>query len=462
MADAAAPRPTMSLSARMLVGLGGLLAIGGVLLALAAYGYGRAAARDAFDRLLVGAASSIATSVSVVDGAPVVDIPVSAFDLLALAPEDRVGYLVTGPGGMVLTGYPELAEAAARPGPEPALFDGRFTGEPARIIRYTRRFAERSFSGQVDVVIAQTMRARDQLAWNITRNALMVLAIAGVAVLVLSVLVIRSALGPLDRLAARLEARDPQDLTPIDMALPREIGVMVGALNGFMGRLDRQLGTMQRLISDTAHQLRTPVAALRAQADLAGGEDDPDRLRQIVGRIHRRSVSLGRLLDQMLSRAMVIHRIDAARREVVDLRDIALELVESADHKLVAPDAVVRLEIGDAPVLARADALSLGEAAKNLMFNALTHGEAPITVGASARDGAVMLWVDDAGPGPSEAVRDQLGDRFLRNAASRGTSAGLGLSIAKSVAEAFGGSLEMTPRPDGFRIAMVFPAEAPQ
>jgi two-component system sensor histidine kinase TctE len=452
----------MSLSARMLVGLGGLLCVGGVLLALATYAYGKAAARDAFDRLLVGAASAIATSVSVVDGAPVVDIPVSAFELLALAPEDRVGYLVTGPGGEVLTGYPELAGFAARAGPDPVLFDGRFTGEPARVIRFTRRFAERSFSGEVDIVIAQTQRARDQLASSITRNALMVLAIAGIAVLVLSYLVIRSALGPLDRLAARLEARDPQDLTPIDMALPREIGVMVGALNGFMGRLDRQLGTMQRLISDTAHQLRTPVAALRAQADLAEGEDDPARLRQIVGRIHRRSVSLGRLLDQMLSRAMVIHRIDAARREVIDLRDIALGVVEGEDHHLIAPGAVVQLEIGGAPVLARADALSLGEAVKNLLFNALTHGTAPVTVGAASEGGAALIWVEDAGQGPTAEVQGQLGDRFLRNAASSGKSAGLGLSIAKSVAEAFDGRLEMTALPDGFRIAMVFPEEPPR
>ncbi|OIP86618.1 MAG: sensor histidine kinase, partial [Rhodobacterales bacterium CG2_30_65_12] len=377
MADAA--RPTLSLAARLAVGLAGLLVVGGVVLSFAAFGYGRAAARDAFDRLLVGAANSIVAAVEVENGEPVVDLPVSAFELLALAPDDRIAYQVRGPGGRVLTGEADLPPPPRRAA-DATFYDARFKGEPARYIHVTRRFAERSLSGSVEVIVGQTLRARNELAYAITRDALIGLAVGGFALIALALLVVRSALRPLDRLATTLAARDPQDLTPLDTHVPREIASIVGAMNHFMARLNRQFEAMRGLISDTAHQLRTPVAALRAQADLAAHEPDPDRRDRLVARIHKRSVSLGRLLDQMLSRALVVHRIDSARRETVDLRDIALDIVEAGDHRLIAPGTEVRLEIGALPVLVRADALSLTEAARNLMANALAHGVSPVTV----------------------------------------------------------------------------------
>ncbi|MCE5973984.1 sensor histidine kinase N-terminal domain-containing protein [Sinirhodobacter sp. WL0062] len=450
---------TLSLSARLAGGLVVLLVVGGVVLSLATFAYGRAAAREAFDRLLVGAASSIAASVSVIEGAAVVDLPVSAFDLLALAPEDRIAYQVRGVDGAVLTGYADLPQ----PPPSrlvtsgPVYYDAAFTGEPARFIRLTRRFAERDLSGTIEVIVGQTLRERNALAEDIALNALMGLAIGGAAVVLLAVLVVRSALRPLDELALALAGRDPQDLTAISTAVPREVASLVGAVNGFMARLDRQFDAMRNLISDSAHQLRTPVAALRAQADLATQETDPDRRNRLIGRIHDRSVSLGRLLDQMLSRALVIHRIDSARREAVDLRDIALDIVESGDHQLIAPGAEVRLEIGEAPVIVQGDPLSLGEAAKNLFRNALAHGRAPIVLGADVQGAQARLWVQDAGPGPSAAVRTQFGGRFVRSAAADGRSAGLGLSIADSVARAFGGHLALEDRAEGFRVVIILP-----
>ncbi|HCQ63866.1 MAG TPA: sensor histidine kinase, partial [Rhodobacteraceae bacterium] len=320
------------------------------------------------------------------------------------------------------------------------------------------RFAERQFSGQVEVIVGQTMRARTELAVDIIRNALGGLVIGGLAMLTFAVVVVRRALRPLDRFAARLAARDPQDLTAIDADLPREVHAMVEAINGFMDRLNRQFSTMKSLISDTAHQLRTPVAALRAQADLAADEEDAAHRAEIVARIHRGTVRLSRLLDQMLSRALVIHRGDAVRRERLDLRDIALDIFETGDHRDVAPDAEVRLEVGETPVPVLADALSLSEAAKNLLWNALAHGVPPITVGAERAGDSARLYIRDAGSGPPPVVRERLGARFStgEDGSTRGT--GLGLSIAAAVAEAFGGRLEMGQDPNGFCVSIILPA----
>jgi len=455
-AEGAAGLATRSLRARVVRGVLTLLVVGGLAVALASFVYGRAAARVSYDRLLTGAANEIAGAISISEGAPVVDLPLAAFQLLALAPDDRIAYSVRGPDGGLITGYdtPLPAAVAAAGG---GFFDADFGAERARYAVVARRFAERDFSGTVLVTVGQTLRARNAMALGLTRDALLVAGIAGLLLLVLGALVVESAMRPLERIAQDLAARDPRDLTPMDQRVPAEVAGMIGAMNGFMRRLERQVEAMKHLISDAAHQLRTPVAALRVQAELAAEEPDPAVARAMMARIAGRSRSLGELLDQMLSRALVIHRTDAARREAVDLREVALAVLETQDHALIAPGREVALQIGEAPVPVLADTLSLIEAAKNLLANALRHGQGAVQIGAGVEDGQAVLWVQDAGPGPDPAVLERIGARFERNAASRGRSAGLGLSIARAVAEAFGGTLALEPRPEGFRAALILP-----
>ena len=148
------------------------------------------------------------------------------------------------------------------------------------------------------------------------------------------------------------------------------------------------------------------------QAELASAEEDSARRDQILTRLQRRTRSLGDLLDQMLSRALVIHRTDAARRVALDLRDVALDVIESRDHELVAPSREVVLEIGEDPVMVMADTLSLSEALRNLLGNALKHGAGRVRVGVSHEGARACLWVEDCGPGPSAEVLQRIGERF--------------------------------------------------
>ncbi|MEM9630231.1 MAG: sensor histidine kinase N-terminal domain-containing protein [Pseudomonadota bacterium] len=450
-----------SLTARVALGIALLLMIGGVIVSIAAFAYGREAARSAYDRLLLGAANDIASAISVQDGRPVIELPVSAFELLAFAPDDRIGYRIIGPDGETLTGYEEIALPEGRREIDEGFFDSRFFDEPARYAVVSRRFAERTLNGTVKVVVGQTLQARNSMAYDITRKALYVLAASGLAMILLAVVVVRSVLRPLERIAGGLSARDPHDLTPVDTSVPRETAVMINALNGFIARLDRQMNSMRHLISDTAHQLRTPVAALRAQADLFTDEADIGRKEKIVERIQTRSASLGRLLDQMLSQALVIHRGDSARRELVDLRDIALDAFEGGDHTVLNPDADVVLDIGEEPVTVLADVPSLEEALKNLLNNAFRYGRSPVRIGASQNGGNAAIWVEDAGSGPGEEVLAELGGRFNKDTLSRKAGSGLGIAIAHSVAVSFGGELVLNKTDEGrFRAALVFPKAA--
>ncbi|MCA8884030.1 MAG: sensor histidine kinase N-terminal domain-containing protein [Rhodobacteraceae bacterium] len=450
-----------SLKARLAAALAIVFAIGGVAVAVAALAYGRNAAQLSYDRLLIGAANQIAQSVELRKGAVVVDLPVSAFELLSLAPEDRVVYAVFDPQNRLITGYDTVAPPAS-----PARFyNGVFTGEPIRLAQVARNFAERGFSGPVTVVVGQTTRARADLAAQITRNALIAAGLAGIAMIGLSVFAVWSALRPLARIERDLAQRSPQDLTPVDVAIPTEIGSLVAALNRFMGRLDRQIGVMRNLIADASHQLRTPIAALRAQAELAFDEPDPDRLRRIVGRIHARSLTLSRLTDQLLNHALIIHRADSEPLQPVDLRTVAIRAIDETDRSLFATDIRPGLDLPENPVWCAGDALSLAEACKNLLGNALRHGTAPVTLVVTQTGSEARLAVHDAGPGLRADQWADAGTRFARDSGVSADSAGLGLAIVHAVAVAHHGGLSFghTDAPAGFEAAIVLPlTEAPK
>ncbi|WP_198670488.1 sensor histidine kinase [Oceanicella sp. SM1341] len=465
MSEAAAPpklRPRVaSIGTRLALAVALILSGGGVVVTFAALAYGRDAAHEAFDRLLVGAANQIAGAIRIQGGEVIVDIPVSAFELMALAPEDRVAWRVVGPGGVTLTGYDEVGRPA-RATADTVFYNGEFRGERARYVSVRRRFAERAFSGTVDVIVGHTMRARDALAWDITSKALLVLGLAGVLMVGLAVFAIRSALAPLRRIEAALSWRDPHDLTPLEVDLPRETAIIVTAINRFMARLNDQMQGQRRLIADASHQLRTPVAALRAQAELAAEEEDPARLRAILARIRDRAVGLSRLTSQLLNHALIIHRAEAEPAGLIDLRTVAIRTAEESDHELFSSGADLALDVPEDPVWVRGDALSLTEACKNLVNNAFRHGSPPVVLRvAAAQGGRVRIGVRDRGAGPPEDHWRDAGARFSRTAGVTPDGAGLGLAIVHAVAKAHSGRLvfEAGAR-GGFEAGLDLPAAA--
>lgn len=458
-----ASRPVASVTRRLVLTIAGILIAGAVLIALAAGEYGRRAADEAYDRLLVGAAFQISERVLGRDGRVLVDLPSSAFQLLALAREDRVFYRVVAPDGSTVTGYEglPLPDGAAAAGHD--LYDTRFAGADVRAVAVRRHLAERSIRGTALVVVAHTMQARSALAGDITEKALLLIAAAGIVTLTLVLVAVRLSLRPLARVESALRARDPKNLAPLDVEPPRELATVVGAIDHFMGRLRNRVEGIERFIADAAHQLRTPITAIRAQADLARGEQDPGRLRALCDRIHQRAVGMSRLADQLLSHALVIHRAEATPLVAVDLRRVAAEAARDVDLNRADGDQTVRLDLPEEPVVALADEVSLGEAVKNIVNNALRYGRPPVVIAAvvSADGRRACLAVTDAGDGLPESAWADAGRRFSRDRPPRGEGAGLGLSIVRAVAEAHSGALVFC-RPDarGFRVSVELPAAA--
>lgn len=454
------PDQRASLTRRLALSISLLLIAGGALVSVAALAYGRQAAQTAFDRLLLGSARQIVANASVVDGRVMVDIPVSAFELLALAPDDRVVYRIVGHDGKTLTGYDSLIipDDDVR---DVAYYNLEFNGEPIRVIALSKRFAERAFSGTIEVLVGQTLRARNALAQELVGSAVLVVVLVGASMAILAIIAVYSALRPLYRIENSFSSRDPRDLTPLDVAVPSELTPVVNAINRFMSRLDRQMETTNNLIADSAHQLRTPIAALRAQTELATEESDPKTLSVSLARIHARSRSLSRLTDQLLNRALIIHRNDSVVRTRVDLRTVAMETADEFDIDSQGRARELRLQLPEFAVWVRGDVLSLREACKNLVNNAFVHGQPPVTLIVETIGDKVVLAIQDQGQGMPLQTELRAGERFVQaDETSNRLGTGIGLAIVQEVLKAHDGKLLFSPADrQGLKVSMVFPGD---
>ncbi|MBO6900386.1 MAG: sensor histidine kinase [Rhizobiaceae bacterium] len=451
-----------SLALRIGVAVTLVVALAATAALFSAWRYGWQAANEAFDRLLTGASLQIIERIGVVDDSIVVDVPASAFELLALAREDRVFYRVIGPDGSTLTGYDDLPALEVPGDGGTEIYETLFSGETVRAAVTGRQLVERNVSGLVTVVVAHTMRERTVLAHDIATKAAILVGVASLAIIALALAGVLYGLSPLTRVERALLSRDPNDLSPFEIETPREIETVVDAINRFTRRLDRRIGSVQAFVADAAHQLRTPITAIRAQAEIAVEEKDPKRLARLNKRILDRAIGVSRLADQLLSHAMVTHRADAEPREPLDLRRIAMEAEEESQKLGDADLATPKLDLPDEEVPIAGDRFSLREAVKNLINNAQTHGKAPVSIRVRMLDGQARVSVSDLGRGIPADRRGLAGERFRSGGASR-TGAGLGLAIVAEVAQSHGGKLEFADLPGGaFEAAIILPARADQ
>ncbi|KAF1022880.1 MAG: Sensor protein QseC [Paracidovorax wautersii] len=461
-------RPARSLRTVLLGALGLLFALATVALYAGARSYGARAADRSYDHLLQSSALSMADSVTFVQGQWQVDLPYAALDLLAMAPQDRAYYRIVAPDGRTITGYGDLPAGeggAAWAAGVPRFFTAPYRGEPVRFVqipRYISGSPGSDAAGEpVWVQVGQTRQARDELADDIVWRAWVFIGTLMLAAFALLSLAVHWALRPLARLQHELATRPASDLGPVATPVPRELQPVVAALDDFMGRLAVNLDALRTFIAEAAHQMRTPLAALIAQAQEGLDDDAPGRPRQALEAVERNALRLRRLVNQLLSDASVSHQGHLRQFEAVDvralLRQAAREVVPRAD-----PQMVVRLawdEETAAPARVRGDALMLREAFKNLIDNALKYGrpqDGPVEVALSRleREGLWQVAIRDHGPGIAPARREAVFERFVRDGGGAGEGggtpgAGLGLAIVRRVIDSHGGRIALGERPDG-------------
>ncbi|TMV84584.1 sensor histidine kinase [Thioclava sp. BHET1] len=477
MAEAAA-RPH-SLRRRLTITMiGGLLAVMGAI-SLGLWNYANLAANRTYDLLLEGTAIAMLEGVTLGSDGIAVDIPPSALEILGLARQDRVFYrvFIAGPdlpaasAPSTLTGDEDLPLPPERgwlhktiDGGE-VFFDAPYSDEGVRFILRSKPLPGLARGQRIAVEVGQTRIARDAL-----RHDMLLKGIAGLGALCLiSLLLLRfainRALRPLIGVAAKIDARDPGDLSAFPAQTPREIESLVGAINGFMHRLTVSRENAQSFIADVAHQMRSALAAVEGRLDHALSAADPAELRARTGRAHAQTQAAIALTNQMLSHAMVIHRADSRLTDRVELLPLIRSAVEELLRSRAGAEAEIELDLGPAPeggFTLDGDAIALREALVNLAGNAIRHsgGRARLVIGLAACDTlgrpGLTLSVDDDGPGIPEEALAEIRDRFVARGDHAGS--GIGLAIVEAVAESHHGQLRLERSPlGGLRAALDLP-----
>jgi two-component system, OmpR family, sensor histidine kinase TctE len=448
-----------SLFFRLVVLVSGLLVFGAAVLMTAARYSARQAADEAYDRLLLGAAYQIADAITVREGRPEIELPVSAFELLALSDRDRIFYRVLDPLGRTMTGYDDLTPPSEKPGASasasgPVIADGSYAGEGVRVARVSRRLDDPQMRGEAVVIVAQTVEARALLARQLTLRSLALVLAMGAIAIGGTIFAVRYALAPIGRLEAAIRQRDPQDLSFLSVSAPRELAPFVAEINRFIERLRGRIDLMQQFIADAAHQFRTPLTALNGQVDLLSRDDYSDRGKAQLERIRVRSVQLARLANQLLSHAMIAHRRQAVAAAVFELTELTRRALDEALPDILERDVMVTFHPPAEPLTMQGDPVSVAEAIKNVVDNAVRHG-APqqLIVRLSTQDHAVVIEVEDDGPGIDAQDWARVVKRF-GSVSSDGKGSGLGLSIAAEVASAHGGTLAFRKGEIGFVVEL--------
>jgi two-component system sensor histidine kinase TctE len=370
---------------------------------------------------------------------------------------DRIWYQVRSAQGELVAGDAELASPPEerQAADEVQFRDATVHNDPVRVATVWVGTAAGTHSGVV-VQVAETFDKRSRLATEIIKGVIL----PQFVILPLAVLLVWFALArgiaPLNTLQQRIRRRESQDLSPIDEHdVPEEVAPLVSAINDLLGRLDQTMASQKHFLADAAHQMKTPLAGLRMQAELAQREidagGDPQSIKRSLKQIARSSQSAAHLVNQLLAMARAEDSEQARRLQDVPIiklaREVVRDFVPRAMDKRIdlgyeGPDAdptsPPSLRITGQPVLVR-------ELIRNLVDNALQYTPAGGTVTVRLMPdpyGQVMvLQVEDTGPGIPEAEREQVFQPFYRALGTDVDGSGLGLAIVKEIADKHGASV---------------------
>ena len=423
-------------------------------------------ANKPFDRAMVYNVQALAQQVRVgPDHKVQFNLPQPASELLRADETDLVYYQVRGTRGEFLSGERDLPEPPREEDKgnsyEVRIRDDEMRGLEVRVA-YTWIRLDTDGNRPALVQVAETREKRSVLAAEIIKGVMLPqFAILPLAVLLVWLALVRG-IQPLSRLEQRIRARKPDDLSPLDdRTVPLEVAPLVSSVNDLLTRLKDSVATQKRFLADAAHQLKTPLAGLRMQADLAQREaHDAEELKHSLKQIGRASVRATHTVNQLLALA----RAESSGRSVVsqacNLAEITQEVVRDA-----LPRAMDKgLDLGYEGALPEASGVVLEgnrtlikEAVSNLVDNALNYtpsnpdhpGVVTARVLADPFGQVLVLQVEDTGPGIPPAERELVFQPFYRALGTHVDGSGLGLSIVREIARQHHAEIQVEPAQAG-------------
>lgn len=421
-------------------------------------------ANKAFDRWLLNSAQAIGVLVNSDAGRN--ELGDQARILLQYSVHDRNQFAVRS------VRYGVLAGDATLPQPKPSgdVSTPMFTNfaVDGQAMRMASVFITNNADPDDVLVIstAESVHKRHALARELLLSTVPIELLLIAIAMTLVWLGINRSLRVLDPLARELRQRDASDLSPLrTIDAPVEVQPLVATIDALLARMDRTLRQQQRFIADAAHQLRTPLAGLRLQAERALADPSPETVREALMHVERLSAGTARAAGQLLALARA-QAPDESLGVAVPL-DLALLVRDQVAARV--PAAIGHgIDLGyvgpDHGVTVTGDAVLLREMLGNLIDNASRYGSRDggiITVGLETGDkGGCILSVQDNGPGVDPELMPRLGERFFRAVGNGHEGTGLGLAIVREIAERHGADVTFSNHsdPHGLRVEIRFPA----
>lgn len=433
-------------------------------------------ANQPFDDALEDRVTVLSQQIRTVSNKPVVQLPGSARDVLRADDVDSVYFQISGPGGLHLDGDRDLPRP--RLGPDDSARGGvvlfrndSIHGTPIRVaysyvnldplhepVRAPQGAPEPP-PAQLDdfalVQVAETLDKRAHLANEIIKGVILPQFIILPVILALVWFALSRGLSPLAELQERIRARPQDDLSPIDpRQVPEEISPLVGSFNDMLERLGQTVEMQKRFIADAAHQMKTPLAGMRMQSELALRQVDPDEIHRSLEQLAKSSESATRLVNQLLALARAENQPHAGLAfEEIDLAQLARATVQDWVQASFAHQIDLGFEPPEAPLdrdlRIAGNALMLRELLSNLIDNALRYtpqgGSVTVRV---RRDGEhALLEVEDTGPGIAPSERVHVFERFYRILGTNVQGSGLGLAIVREIAQQHGAEIDIFNNP---------------
>ncbi len=404
-----------------------------------------------FDRGLENSVLAISQQISESNGQISLTLPMSARKILRADDNDTIYFQVVGQHGQLIAGDKDVPlphDGDALQVGVVTYRDSRIAGNEVRIAATQIVLSPSKNSPPILVQVAETLEKRSQLANEIIKGVILPQFIILPIVVVLVWFGLTRGLAPLNALQNRIRNRRVDDTSPIEeRAAPQEIMPLISSFNDVLYQLEDSVQSQKRFIADAAHQLKTPLAGLRMQAELAQRESSPDELQRSLEQIADSSTRATRLVQQLLSLARMENAVNLSEKILFDLSQAA----EDATKNWLAAAWEKNIDLGFVPPTQThkiyGNPVMIKELFNNLLDNAIKYtpvnGTVTVDVRHSNRPGLLIAEVKDTGPGIPPEERQRVLERFYRVLGSDIEGSGLGLAIVKEIATQHGGKLEI-------------------
>lgn len=444
--------PLGSIHRRLAIQLSVVAAILTIVFVLSVRTVGENTAQLTQDSVLLASATSISDSMRIERDEVIIDLPYSAFSMLDSVSEDRIFYRIIV-NGRTVTGYKDLPVIEKRMQDDfPHFATQQYKSYDIRTVTVKRIMSTAGTSTVVHVVVAQTQSGFIQVASRVFSIATAIGSVFFVLAILLCLLTAQNALRPLTMIARAVRKRGPEDLSPVQRSVPKEVFPLVAALNNFIGRLDLALQRADEFIADAAHRIRTPMALVQTNAEIALRTTKSTASRDAIKEVIRATEETSRSAGQILDHATIAFRSESLIREPLDLNNLILDSIRKLTPIADMKSIDLEFEPSLAKPVCRADAVLLQSAIGNIVDNAIKYSptDSTVRIAVEKTDRQFRISICDQGRGFDDPEPDLLTARFKRGANSRDViGAGLGLTIVSDVVAAHDGKLEISQNAGG-------------